>query len=119
MNQELIVRLHMTVKAVRLIAEGIAWGALAALAIMCLILVSTALGQAHAAQPPAPGMLCTYTKQVDPGRDTPRTYTVEVVAHFERAEDANGQPWLWVKRPGQARYLSVLATAADLSECQR
>lgn len=112
-------RLTAGVAFMRLLAEGIAWGALAALGIMALILVSTALGNAHAAERPAPGMLCTYTKQGDPGADLLRTYTVEVVGHFEASRDSGGKPWLWVKRPGQARYQSVLAEASDLSECQR
>ena len=116
---KLAERLTGYVLVLRLTAEGIAWGALAALGIMALILVSTALGNAHAAEQPAPGMLCTYTKQSDPGRDLLRTYTVEVVSHFDASNDRSGRPWLWVKRPGQARYQSVLAEASDLSECQR
>ena len=104
-------------RAIKLVATGVGWLLMAAGFLLIVYIVTFA--QAFAAEPTAPGMLCTYKKQGDPGADLLRTYTVEVVGHFEASRDAGGKPWLWVKRPGQARYQSVLAEASDLSECQR
>jgi hypothetical protein len=103
----------------RILAEGIAWGALSALAIMCLILVSTALGNAHAASWPAPGMTCTYTSPMGALTKAPaRTYEVAVLTTFEDSYERDGRPWLWVKRPGQEGYQSVVVPPATLSECR-
>lgn len=112
-------RLTATVLILRLTAEGIAWGALAALGVMALILVATALGNAaHAAEPPAPGMTCTYTRPLTSEVASPsRTYVVEVLGTFEASYERDG-PWLWVKRPGQARYQSVIVPPATLSGCR-
>lgn len=105
---KIIERTTAVVLFVRLLAEGIAWGALAALGIMCLILVSTALGEAHAAADPAPGMTCTYANQG-------RTYTVEVTGFFRLPARA---PWLWVKRPGQGGHEAVIVPPETLSGCR-
>ena len=84
-----------------------------------LIFSLVAIGQAVAAEQPAPGMTCTYTKQTAPAYGTPRAYPVKVVGPFEPTQGQQLAPWLWVKRPGDATYQSFLATAADLSRCQR
>lgn len=84
-----------------------------------LIASLVATGQALAAEQPAPGMTCTYTKQTAPAYGTPRMYAVEVIGPFEATQGQQGAPWLWVKRPADGNYQSFLATAADLSRCQR
>lgn len=60
------------------------------------------------------GMTCTYT----PPGDAPQAYAVEVVSTFEASTTSEGQPWLWVKRPGQARYQSVMVPPSTLSGCR-
>ena len=102
--------------------HGMLWRAVACLVVFLAIIVAMAVSlllptPAAAAEQPAPGMSCTYTKQTS-AFGQPRTYGVEVVGYFEPAQDEALRPWLWIKRPGQPRYMSVLATAADLSECR-
>lgn len=67
-----------------------------------------------------PGMTCTYTPPARPSPASPsRTYEVEVVSTFEASYERDGRPWLWVKRPSEARYQSVIVSPATLSGCQR
>lgn len=98
----------------RVLAEGIAWGALASLGVMAVILVCSALRSAHAAEPPARGLVCTYTTQSAPTNGDARTYGVQVLGPFDMAPE-----WLWVKRVGAQRFQAFLATPADLSECRK
>ena len=85
----------------------------------CGALLLLALSTPVHAQDLALGTTCTYTKPSDPGRDRERAYPVQVVAHLEHSPDAQGRPWLWVKRLGDARYQSFITPASNLSECQR
>ena len=65
------------------------------------------------------GMTCTYTAPAKPSSESPsRTYEVEVVSIFEPSYVRDGQPWLWVKRPSEARYQSVIVPPATLSGCR-
>ena len=104
-------------RAARFIAHAISMAVLAGLAVLALLLLT--FGLAIAAEQPAAGMTCTYTK---PGELLPgvaRTYGVQVTGTFEASYDRDGRPWLWVKRPSEARYQSVIVPAETLSGCQR
>lgn len=76
-------------------------------------------GPSEAAPAPVPGATCTYTPPLASVAKSPsRTYEVEVVSTFEASYERDGRPWLWVKRPSEARYQSVIVSPDSLSGCR-
>ena len=100
-------------RAARFIAHAIGMAILAGLAVLAIFLLT--FGLATAAEQPAAGMTCTYRSP----KDATRTYGVQVTGVLESSYDRDGRPWLWVKRPSEARYQSVIVPADTLTECQR